>query len=582
MYCKFVFSTGNLDHIHRTFQKINRRFSKEFYIGLGIWTISFFIPYLILGYDSYIRIHDTLEGELVWLHILKVSGHMHSFSNTVKLTNVMDGLPRNVLPSGFTLIANLCNIFDIFFGYIIGHYIFKTIGYVSFYLFIKRYMTLNYIYESGIVFVCLLLTSIQFFTPFGISIMGMPLLAYGFARLYYQEDFGITALIFFIFPFCSSFVWSGIEIIFLFNVYLVYLFVIKHDYKMKWFAAWASFILGTVLANIQFIYGMLFLRDGFRSHRVDYFQFNDVPNIKASLTEFFSFFFSTHYHVSIFVSTLIFGVFILSYYGIKKNLWSKRIFLAIVFIVLWQAFYNYIEYFTQSIVFIKSFRFNRFGFLLPFLWFIILLISLDTIARFRLLRKTIPLILCTQFLILFLANDETQHNYKKMWGLEDEFPSYREYLALEQFERIKTIIPRTNQNRVISLGLSPTIAQFHDYATLDGLFSVYNLHYKQEFRKIMEKELEKNPLIREKYDTWGNRCYLYSDELGVENVQNCQSAHDSKKVYNLEINTNQIKKLGGKYIFSACEVKNSAQLGLQLMEAVGTERDFWKIYLYKL
>ena len=98
----------------------------------------------------------------------------------------------------------------------------------------------------------------------------------------------------------------------------------------------------------------------------------------------------------------------------------------------------------------------------------------------------------------------------------------------------------------------------------------------------MEKELEKNPLIREKFDTWGNRCYLYSDELGVENVQNCQSAHDSKKIYNLEINTDQIKKLGGRYIFSACEVKNAPALGLQLLQTVGRETDFWKIYLYKL
>jgi len=571
-----------LNRLRTLLQKLNRRFSKEFYIGFGIWTFSFFMPYIILGYDSYIRIHDTLEGELVWLHILKNSGYMHSLSNEMRLNTIMDGLPRNVLPSGFTLIANLCYFFDIFYGYIIGHYIFKTIGFISFYLFIKRYMTLNYIYESGIIFACLLLTSIQFFTPFGISIMGMPLLAYGFARLYYQEDFGITALIFFIFPFCSSFVWSGIEIIALFNIYLLYLFIIKHDHIKKWLAAWLSFILGTILANLQFIYGMLLLGDGFRSHRVAYYQFQDVPNIKSSLEEFFSFFFSTHYHVSIFVSTLIFGVFTLSYYGIKKNPWSKRLFIAIIFIVLWQAFYNYIEYFSQSIVFIKSFRFNRFGFLLPFLWFLILLISLDTIARFRLLRKTIPLIFGTQFLILFLANDETQHNYKKMWGVEDTFPSYREYLALEQFREIKKLIPNHSKNKVVSLGLSPTIAQYHDYATLDGLFSVYNLNYKLAFRKTMEKELEKNPLIREKFDTWGNRCYLYSDELGVENVQNCQSAHDRKKIYNLEINTAQLKKLGGQYLFSACEIKNASALGLSLLKTVGTEHDFWKIYLYKL
>jgi hypothetical protein len=410
--------------------------------------------------------------------------------------------------------------------------------------------------------------------------MGMPLLAYGFARLYYQQDFLITAVIFFVFPFFSSFVWSGIEIIMLFNIYLIYLYYIRHDSIKKWFAAWVSFILGTVLANMQFIYGMLNLR-GFRSHRVEYFPFNDVPNIQATITEFLSFFFSTHYHISIFVSTLIFAIFLLSYFGIRKNPWSKSLFYFIIFIVVWQAFYPYVEYLTQDIVFIKSFRFNRFGFLLPFLWFIILLISLDTIARFRLLAKAIPLVLVSQFLILFMANDETIHNYKRLMGV-DNFPSYNEYLAVEQFKEIKKMIPYNPNKKLISLGLSPTIAQFHDYPTLDGLFSVYNLDYKHQFREIIAKELEKNQKIREKFDHWGNRCYLYSAELGVENVQNCQSAKDQLKIYKLEIDTDKIRKLNGKYIISACEILNYNDLGLKFMKSVGTKTDFWKLYLYEL
>lgn len=505
---------------------------------------------------------------------------MHSLSNEVILENLMNGLPRNVLPSGYTVIANLCNLFDIFYGYILGQYLFKTIGFLSFYLFIKRYMTLNYINEYGIVFVCLLLTAIQFFTPFGISIMGMPLLAYGFARLYYQQDFSITALIFFIFPFFSSFVWSGIEIIILFNIYLIYLFVIKKNEMKKWIAAWISFILGTTIANSQFIYGMLQLKD-FRSHRIEYIQYNDVPNLKDTIMEFLSFFFSTHYHISIFVSTLIFAIFILSYYGIRKNPWAKTIFYSIVFIVLWQAFYPFIEYATQDIVFIKSFRFNRFGFLLPFLWFIILLISLDTIARFRLLSKTIPIILVSQFLILFMANDETIHNYKKMIG-QDDFPSFNEYFAVDQFKEIEKIIPKDSNQKLLSLGLSPTISQYHDYPTLDGLFSVYDLDYKHQFREIIAAELAKNSKIKEKFDRWGNRCYLYSSELGVENVQNCQSAHDVAKIYKLEIDTDVIRKMKGGYILSAVEILNYKDLRLTFVQTVGTKFDFWKLYIYKL
>ena len=59
-------------HILRSLAIKNQIFSIWFWFGFSIWTISFFAPYLINGLDSYIRIHDTLEGELVWLKILKI------------------------------------------------------------------------------------------------------------------------------------------------------------------------------------------------------------------------------------------------------------------------------------------------------------------------------------------------------------------------------------------------------------------------------------------------------------------------------------------------------------------------------
>ena len=98
----------------------------------------------------------------------------------------------------------------------------------------------------------------------------------------------------------------------------------------------------------------------------------------------------------------------------------------------------------------------------------------------------------------------------------------------------------------------------------------------------MQLELESNPKIKEKFDQWGNRCYLYSSELGVENVQNCQSAKDKLKIHQLKIDKIQIKKLGGFYIFSACEILNANELGLRFLNTVGEESEFWKIYIYQL
>jgi hypothetical protein len=568
-------------HILRSLSIKNQIFSIWFWFGFSIWTISFFAPYLINGLDSYIRIHDTLEGELVWLKILSDSGHLYSVSNDVKLYNLMYGLPRNVLPSGFTFVPNMIHYFGMFWGYIFAHYILKTMGFVSFYIFIKKYMTLPSLNEVYIVSVCLLLTSIQFFTPFGLSIVGMPILALAFARLYYQKGIKTTLLIFFMFPFFSSFVWSGIELIILFGMLLLWMIFKQKDQFVSWFLSALAFGFGTLIANIQFFNGMLF-SEGFRSHRVLYNTLTDMPNFSRTLSDFFGFLFSLHYHVSIFISIIIVIVFLISYFFVEKNPWAKRIFLFIVSIVAWQAFYPFFEFILKDITFIKSFHFNRFGFLLPFLWLILLLVSIEILSKNIILKKTIPLILISQFLVLALANDETAHNYKKIFK-RDNFPSYKQYLALDIFPKIIKENNIKPHEKTISIAMSPSIAQYHGLSTLDGLFSVYDLDFKLEFQKIFQKELDKTDWKRREYFTnWGNRCYVFPADLPIETVANTMASKDRLKIKNLELDINQLKKMGCKYLFSAAEIINCKEIGLTYIKAYQSENLFWKIYLYEV
>jgi hypothetical protein len=569
-----------VNHFVNTFLDKFQIFSNWFWIGFIIWTISFFAPYLINGLDSYIRIHDTLEGELGWFNLVEKSGHLYSLSNLNSIDSIMNGLPRNVLPSGYVFFSNMLYIFGTFYGYIFSTFIYKSIGYFSFYLFVKKYMTIPNLNEIFIVSVSLLITSIQFFPQFGLSVVGIPLLSFGFARLYYRKGIITTMLIMFLFPFFSNFVLCGIEMILLMTIAILVITVIDKSHIKDWFLAYFAYILGNVIANIQFLNGMLFL-EGFRSHRVSYNTIVDMPNFTTTISEFFSFFFSTHYHVSIFISLLIVVVFVISYHGIEKNKWARNIMLGITCIVAWQAFYPFIEFLLRDIAFIKSFHFNRFGFVLPFLWLILLIISLDIISRENKLKRWVPLVIFSQFLILFFANDETAHNYKRLLG-NDNFPSYREYFAKETFKEIQQKLNIQKQDKILSICLSPSIAQFNGFSTLDGLFSVYDLEYKQKFRKIFEKELEKVDWKRRSYfDNWGNRCYVFPSEVPLNTVSTNLAKKDRYKLHNLEINPEAIKKLGGKYIFSACEIVNFKTLNLKHLGKYG-EGKYWEIYVYEV
>lgn len=50
------------------------------------------------------------------------------------------------------------------------------------------------------------------------------------------------------------------------------------------------------------------------------------------------------------------------------------------------------------------------------------------------------------------------------------------------------------------------------------------------------------------------------------------------KIYNLDLNTEQLKFMGGKYIFSAIEIVNAEENDLYLLKVF--DDNIWEIWLY--
>ena len=135
--------------------------------------------------------------------------------------------------------------------------------------------------------------------------------------------------------------------------------------------------------------------------------------------------------------------------------------------------------------------------------------------------------------------------------------------------------------RVASLGMCPAVALEAGFYTIDGYSNNYSLEYKHEFRKIIEKELEKCPEMQVYFDTWGSRCYLFTEES-----QNyCYLAKGADFRYQkLELNTEKMKELGCKYLFSAAEIEkgNAGRLGLKLFGVFETEESYYRVWVYEL
>jgi hypothetical protein len=166
---------------------------------------------------------------------------------------------------------------------------------------------------------------------------------------------------------------------------------------------------------------------------------------------------------------------------------------------------------------------------------------------------------------------------KQLIGMQINQPSYIEYTDPELFTRIATHIglPKSDY-RVVSIGMHPAVSLLNGFYALDAYQTNYPLEYKKQFRRIIASELERSPELKDYFDTWGSRCYVFT-ELGQEYLLGKNSG---AFIETLCINTAELRRMGGKYIFSAVPIRNAASL--TLVEDGIFEGKYWKIYLYRL
>ena len=104
------------------------------------------------------------------------------------------------------------------------------------------------------------------------------------------------------------------------------------------------------------------------------------------------------------------------------------------------------------------------------------------------------------------------------------------------------------------------IAPMNDINVIDGYYTIYPLSYKIKFRTIIQDELKQNKYLKDYYDNWGSRLYLF---------------YTNKN--NLLINFEEVKKLRAEYIITSFQIQNK---NLEFVYLIDDKIS--KIYLYKL
>ena len=115
--------------------------------------------------------------------------------------------------------------------------------------------------------------------------------------------------------------------------------------------------------------------------------------------------------------------------------------------------------------------------------------------------------------------------------------TFDNYYKFEYYAFIRNIV---KNSRVMSVGLDPMIAVMNDIRVIDGYHTIYPLSYMIKFRKIIERELDNNIILKNYYDNFGSRVYaFYSDEN------------------NIMLNFQAAKTLDADYVISRFPIKNN-------------------------
>lgn len=530
-------------------------------------------PLFLLGENAHIRVHDNLDSNLAWYKVLSESGQMLG-SSEAKIPQVINGLPRNAYGTEFSLIVWLYAIFPTMVAYALSQTITRVFAFIGMYLLLKDHFLKHKEYTLINVGVALAFALTPFWPSGMLSTLGMPLALWAFLHIRNGKRTWKQFLVLTLLPLYSSIVLGFF--FFLFGMGVFWLVDFLRGKRNYYFLLALIYMTGMFLVvEYRLVYSFLF--DDEPNSRDEYFHARLSLWRVIRLT--FKNFVLGHTHVM-----TVHGIFILTvtlislYIVITKKLWKEERVFLFLFILnfalsTWYAFWFYKGWLplTKRFHVMDTFNFARFHFLRPLVIYVGFALGLKIIWNYRKSWKPYAFFFIIAQIVLLLGfNDEVIYHKK---------PSVKEFYSESLFKEIKSYIglPQ-NSYRIASIGIHPAIPQYNGFYTLDTYNNFYPLSYKYEFRKIIEKELEKNKTIRTYFDEWGGRCYIFTDELGKHYMFKKNS---EKTLKNLELNMEAFKDLGGSFIFSAVPIENARENNLVLEKTFQSKSSVWKIYLYK-
>ena len=593
----------------------------------AIVIVMYLSPLLINGGIFYTPIFDNLDSTVIWSKILAESGKIFAASDAI-IPNMMNGLPRASYFNEFNLLVWLYYFFQPLTAFIINEITIHLTAFFSMYVFLNRYVVKPKKYYKNIpVFIgSLYFALLPYWSGAIFSIALLPLVTYSLLNIKNGRASKRDWLLILILPFFGSFLFIYMFYIVLAGIYLFWNAAKERRFNTRFFLA--LFLMGCTFLLAEYRLVLATFSDfGFISHRTEFdvfFTYDLLESYRRGL----AFFLSGHTsHVpglqfSFVLPVIIIGMFltlskrrfnsieslaiwtaiVLSFAG---DVWTlilidKLTFLWIlilsaymlfnksnrtvgllmifqIFMALTAASWHYegLHWLGESIEFFRKVNFTRIAFVQPFIWGILLAMTMIVLHR----KLRYSFIFISIFMGLQILTSFVHSNYQTEPRLK--YSSFKDYYAPELFESVKKRIPEPiDQVRVVSYGLEPAVSLYNGFYTIDGYSPNYPLSYKHRFRNVISEWLddnssEANAKAREIYDQWGSKVYILSTTVTFMFYDN------SIVVRNPIFNADALCALGSDYLLSAYMLEKPNEKKLLFIDKFIGDENSWTIHLYK-
>lgn len=566
----------------------------------GIGAILLYIsPWLLGGESSYVRIHDTLDSNLVWYKIM--TEHRFWFEPNLSMVGPIfeQGLPRISYPNELSIITLLFAWLDPYWAYVANQFILRLIAFLGMYVFLRRIPPSAE--SKHIIHIVFWVSLCYAFLPYwafgGAAVAGLPWVFYSAFRAWRGEFGKADAFILFAYPFYSHIVLTGMFVVGMLWVLIPVAYTLKRRVCGIFIAAVISTI-SHLLVNHRYVEFALF--GGFVPQRVDYVMpHNSLGVVWEEILRIFR---HGEWAITLHGSVIFFTVLATLLLIVVSRLWQRysyrdgRIrkdllpreythmlgFIVLACLImsiycgLW--FWDPITTWREKTPILIYINFTRITFFMPFFWMVAFGYALFILAHTK--RRSLGYLI-VGLVIAQLWIELGKHEYleeKRQTGI-----TYAQFFSKSLFDDIANALPGDRSSYVVgSLGIHPSIAQFNGFRTADGFLALYPKEYKVKFRRAVVNEFKLRPDLLKYFDEWGSSAYFYTTERWCpRDGAVCKKTTPFPPIP-VHFDIAAMRDLGVKYLFSVTPLSNANDLGLTLVGTFENEVSVWRISVYRL